>query len=258
MNKNIFFLVVVMAFPFFGCTNRTDYLRRYGDFLNYSLGDFTVLEKRTRNAGVLYRSWVWDLQFTRQNGEERIFRIDNNQPLHSSIIWGGALGIMRDSLQSIASNYFTLEELQRESSSDTRVFLWSGPRERIPSTLVLDPQNGLQLYSVTSQELVANWGFALEVECRTCDWENYTNLIKRLKTMTRTLSAYLEQDEILLRFILSDSQGFTLEDISFGGIYNRQTDTFKTLAFKNIEEKTGINFNRVPIRAIENHLDIFR
>ena len=246
-----------MIFPLLGCTNRTDYLRRYADFLRYSLGDFTVLERRTRNAGVLYRSRVWELQFTRQNGKERIFVIDNAQPLAASVIWGGAYRIFRDALKNkVAANYFMLEEFQQNSGAPTRVSLWAGPLgERRPdSARVLDPQKGLQLYSVTPQELVANWGFNLSIEVRTQDQENHTNIIERLKAMTWTLSAYLEQDEIVIRFILSHSDEPPAEDINFIGIYNRQTDKFITQTFREITEKRGANFVRTPLWQISTHL----
>jgi len=248
-----------LAFSFFGCTdffightNRVNYLRRYEAYLAYSLGDFTVLGQRFRSSGTLNRSIEWQLQFTRQNGETRLFTVDNGQALAQSVVWGGAQGIIQDALAGKAAGYFAPEELDRDTQTPTQIFLWTGPigDRRSDNSRVIDPQSGLRLYSVSPQELVAHWGFNLDIDVRSRDYANRADIIDRLKEMTRTMAAYLEQDDVIVRFTLSNSQGRHLQDLSFIGIYSRPDDAFITRSFSSVAEETGTNIANTPLWRI--------
>ena|GEM_PF-3027073 len=229
-----------------GCVSTTriteNFLEKYSDFLDYSLGDYTLLETTRGRRGASMGFWannviyrVWRLEYTDHDGETRIFRFTN----------GGRLGVMEDQVIAIAReigndmlrrdivhNYFAPEEYNfrgvgscyiepnfRDLSYRPGEYNFELPtlvevRMRPPpeASDVLSAESGLQLYSVTPHKLIANWGFSVSVSLSTSDYENYLDQRERFKAMTRTLANYLELDEISVNFALRTLRTVRLED----------------------------------------------
>ena len=222
---------------------------RYERFLSYSLGEFEIItagEIRSAGGDPNWKEWMeWEIQFTRQNGKERNFLFTDQNPFGWSVL-NHAMSMAREDIQrEVASQYFSIEELTDGSGRMLSNSTWGNVVSPGAGTVVsvfgshpntrqlvscpqfydrvLNARNGLRLYSVTPQELVSDWGFIFQVVVQTDDFENYADLIERFKAMTRTLATYLEQDQIQISF------RFDPPGMSFGGIYNRQTDTFETM-----------------------------
>ena len=215
----------------------TNVYRSYRDFLSYSLGEYEIIEERTRRvtdgpiigSSVEYR--IWELEYERQNGEVSVFQFNNRS---GSIAWD----FIRHAEEIVA------EDLMREIINDsfepaslrdiTVLVQIQGAipwEERDRSfTRELDSQTGLRLYSVTPQELLDDWNATIRVEARGYyDHGNYMSTIESLEAVTRVLADYLELDRIEVRFALFMSrQNLTpRRDVSFHGYYNRETDTFE-------------------------------
>ncbi|MCL2367695.1 MAG: hypothetical protein FWC72_01755 [Oscillospiraceae bacterium] len=238
MNK---FIPIFLGVLLLLCSNRqADYLIRYQRFLGHSLGDYQVIiDGEIRTFGEPAPEWktykLWELQFTRQNGEARTFRfVDGEFPRQ---VLAHAIDIAREEIKSeVASQYFDegLIDIHRMPIHSANVIIPG--RETvvlIPGYVdfgysfapVANPRNGLRLYSVTPQELVADWGVRFGVSVYTRDYENYADILERFKALTRTLADYLEQDETQVFFTLRGN-GEDTDEIRFRGVYHRQTDTF--------------------------------
>jgi len=240
LKKCIAFLIVVSLFTFFsGCSDHgEDYLRRYQRFLSYSLGEHQVIidgEIRTFGEPApkhkTYR--IWELEFTRQNGEERNFWFTDGDFARQVLSY--AIYIARgDIKREVASRYFDEElivtgRMPIDSANiivpraDTVVLVLGRiDLDRYSFSRVSNSRNGLRLYSITPQELVSDWGVLFSVSVSTSDYENYADILEQFKALTRTLADYLEQDEMQVFFTLRGN-----DEISFRGIYNRQADTFE-------------------------------
>jgi len=284
MKRLITFIIVVLLLPtLFGCVRYTENtLRRNRDFLRFSLGDYVVVSEvdhKYRGPAPGYIDWKsWQVQYTRESGEEITFNFDNRARQgfgwwvvhHASEIGSDAL------VNGIASSYFPPEVWgSRGLQLQPLIFPPFGlnlPEDRLDNTpendaisRALDLQNGLQLYSVTPQELVTDWGFRLDISLSYSlyleyaspeDDEDVAEVIERFKAMTRTLADYLDLEQVTLRFSLPPSEEFreSWEDVQFWGYYDRQTDIFVTKTSRELREE------REEYRAQENasHSEIQR
>jgi len=264
--KRIIVLLTALLIPLLAaCTTRitehnVNYLEIYGDFLSYSLGDFALLSEevdRRISPGGVEEFKAWTVQFVHQNGEEMQFQ------------FGNALS-MRYYVARHAER-FGVSVLSREFglANNPNVFLQMRfqhdvPREYRDYSRLVAPQSGLRLYSMTPQELVEYWGFALSVSVHNQESEQGAEALEleHAKELVRELADYIQHDEVSLSFVISayDSdedreragelrmklEDYTLwDDINLGDIslelhalqpsrttihlvYCRQSDTFKS------------------------------
>jgi len=270
-----------LIFSLTGCVTTTrvteDFLEKHSAFLNHSLGEYTLLETTRGRGGASMGFWatrviyrIWRLEYTDHNGETRIFRFTNRGQLSGmeSHVIATAREIGNDMLRrDIVYNYFTPKEYNFRSVGScyaepnfrdlayrpgeynfelpTLVEVRMRPPQEIND--VLSAESGLQLYSVTPNKLITDWGFSVSVYLSTSDYENYVDQRERFHAMTKTLANYLELDEIKVNFALRTLRTVRLEDgrtstqinerisrehsdaISFSGVYNRKTDTFEVM-----------------------------
>ena len=273
------FLVAILLLLFLaGCATRhtENYLRTYRDFLNYSLGDFEVIYDGTDSVHQQWRGTtdtyrLWHLQYMRENGEEKEFRFNNMNNMYESVIrTAGNIG--SDSLinSDMVHNYFSEAEFGLDHSQPTSVVFYMRPAADLPiqrtwqsaprpadieyaqpadPSAVTDSENGLQLSSVTSKQLVDDWGLTLQVYVTHRGEEDYADVVERLQAMLRTLSTYLGQDyiEVDLRACggqLGNERDVDPEiawELSFSGYYNRITDSFETRTVADILDLDGVH-----------------
>jgi hypothetical protein len=188
------------------------------------------------------------LQYTRYDGEVRNFSFDNqfdnglgeDYYMGNSLVSEAGLIWLDRIKQDVTGYYFAAEtmdpfanftldeidssypitltrleiELQLQKDSNSRDF-----------ADMLNPQSGLQLYSITLPELQSNWNFAFLVSVSTIDSENHLSILKQFKEMIKKLSEYSGHDHVLVDFRVSTEEGM-VGDSSFFGYYDKQTDTF--------------------------------
>ena len=249
MKKLAFFLLSLVLVAFFaGCfifDFLEDYYNRNRQFLSYSLGEYEIIvnDERTNGPHPYQTKRVWELQFTRQNGEEGQFRFVScsfTNPRFYTQVVSSAIWMARDDIhRELANRYFAEEELTAAAGTHTRdlpVRVELGPeapwfdRSIISSARVLNRQNGLRLYSVTPQELVFDWGVRFRIIVRVYIDEDYAEVFERLQAMTRTLSDYLGQDQIRIRLVqwnFTSGGNGTFHRTMFCMTYNRETGTFE-------------------------------
>ena len=223
-----------------------DYLIRYEQFLNYSLGEFEiVIDGEIESWDVSPKTWkVWELQYTHQSGEVRDFRFTNLSSNFGRIVLHHAiLNTGYEIEREIARQYFEDEELVeivvlqsdfyniQAVSQISLLQIMGRNRTGGSRTDVINRRNGLRLYAITPQELVSNWNVTFGISVFIRDNEIYEYMIDQTKEMVRTLSAYLEQDqvEVFFRFRDWDFDGeIPFED--FHLIYSRETDNFEVVS----------------------------
>ena len=215
---------------------------RHRAFLSHSLGYYEMIreysfEKQTprspfEGGGTVTRN-AWVLGFTRHNGTEMSFFFTDEYSLYRSVSFLAEQIARSHLIDEIASNYFERDSFGGtfEDHPTTRVFLsFTAPTNHYTQHLLCQ-KNGLQLSSITPQELVACWGFALRVYITTPNYESHIGTIEQMEAMTRALSAYLEQGQVEVRFTLYD-MWITNHDISFRGYYDSQMDSFETVSYR--------------------------
>lgn len=236
-------LLIVLDARLFSSFFTDDYLVRYERFLKYSLGDFVVIRDSEDHTYVRFD--VWELQYTHQNGNSGTFHFSNWEGTHfRNYVSNHARSTAGAHLESeIATQYFTnvssrvisvhpAEEVARSvyrwhwGDDDVTILVTEITR----SHQVLNHRSGLRLHSITPQELVSDWGVSFDISVVVHNYSSYERMIEQLKGMTRTLSAYLEQDETRIFFTIHDNDEapFDVSEINFSGTYYRQTDTFET------------------------------
>ena len=247
MKKRITFVLgLLLIFSITGCITTTqiteDFLENYSAFLDYSLGEYTLLETTRGRRGASMGFWannviyqIWRLEYTDHDGETRIFRFTNGDRLGGmeNQVLAIAREIGNDTLRrDIVYNYFAPEEYNFRNRGSCYIEpsfrdLPYRPKEfnvELPTLVevrmhtpqevsnVLSTESGLQLYSVTPHKLIAEWGFSVSISLSTNDYENYVDQRERFKEMTRTLADYLELDEIRVSFVLRHLRTVRLED----------------------------------------------
>ena len=254
-------LITVIVFLVSGCFNTTEnYLARYERFLNYSLGEFEVIiDGELRDAGdVSPKTWhEWIVEYTHQNGEEHQFQFTNNASKNGNTADFGRLVLRHATLnigdeieREIAKQYFIDEPLVELSVRASHSFhgmdgnpssvveiigVSSVESTNTQSALNLDPyahvinsRTGLRLNTITAQELVTDCGVNFGISVAVRDYEIYEYIIEQTKEMVRTMSAYLEQDQVEIRFRFRDHDFDgepPFEDFQL--IYCRETDNFE-------------------------------
>jgi len=244
-----------------------DYVEIHGDFLNYSLGEFRVIREFDGwDRGVEYRRWL--LGYTRNDGEMRSFSFDNFSSFGFGITLeaqdiGGeaivdAIGEFLNLDEYRVSRLYAHNRMRFETQgygddgiSVLDIKFWPNSTSGEFYNRITHPQTGIQLYSVTPAELVADWDFFIDISAESLDIENRNYVVEKLDAITRALSETLQQDRIAVWFELRNHyfdfgygnrgnrvtiDGFEDDDLielRYDWIYCRQTDTFETRAVRD-------------------------
>ena len=238
------FMTALLVLIVSGCITRdnTDYLAEHYDFLRHSLGDFEVVNEgvsriRVGDWGEHQESRTWTLQYERHDGEMRTFHL-NNALSDNIVIFAKRIALQE--LSEYMSGFFDSAEISITQFDD---LLISTPEANIAieintshlrgwfgtpaiSADIIDPHDGIKLYSITAQELMADWGATLSVRASSHGYENYMEAIEQLKTLLRALSDYLMIGQIDVDFFLHGVEPDYARDVDFLGVYNREADTF--------------------------------
>jgi len=235
-----------------------NYLVKYERFLSYSLGEFEVIiDGELRDAEpVSPKSWlVWELEYMHESGEVFNFFFSDTRHHYGTgfgrtvLHHATAIGLY-EITEEVARSYFKDEPLIELTTMIWQNFhgTTGNPNSEIqiigvmnndrshfqdalrvcPYAHVINPRTGLRLYSITAQELVSDWGVSFGISVAVRDYEIYEYMIEQTKAMVRTLAAYLDQDQMEIRFRFRDhdfEQEAPFEDFQL--IYHRETDHFE-------------------------------
>lgn len=135
----ILFIFIVFLTMLFGCSNSkdSDYVKKYGDYLDYSLGDWKVIsEKQGKSAGfggafsTKFNSWK--IEYSSSDNKKRELYLDNftgtsnNEKTFGSWINKHAEDVVDSELENeILKKYFKEDEIgtdYRQNSSQTSAF----------------------------------------------------------------------------------------------------------------------------------------
>ena len=254
-------LAIALAILISGCFNTSeDYLIRYERFLNYSLGEFEVIiDGELRDAyPVSPKTWlVWELQYTHQNGEIRNFSFSDTR--HHTTGFGrlvlrhATFNVGDEIEREIARQYFIDEPLVELSVRASHSFhgMDGNPNSVVeiigvssvertntqsvfnlaPYAHVINSRTGLRLSTITAQELVSDWGVNFGISVAVRDYDIYEYMIEQTKEMIRAMSAYLEQDQVEIRFRFRDHDfegDPPFEDFQL--IHCREADNFEMVS----------------------------
>ena len=125
---------------------RTDFLRQYGDYLQYSLGDFELLDA---GEGIFCDStnfsarW-WSVQFIDENGVEQTFGFNNVYSM-GDFVARHVGNIASETLSNHIENHYlmTLDHINRTSSR--LKFQADQSRNMRDYDRLTDPYNGIQI-----------------------------------------------------------------------------------------------------------------
>jgi len=237
----IFSLVLSLT----GCISilRADYLKKHKEFLEYSLGDFTVIDKgsdsRTGTAWkTVYRYWT--LQYKNENNENDTFYFTNSGSFESDVlrkadslateeIWAeieGAFPSLEgwDAAISYDVRSENIDDIAKETAHIKRV-TYFGDYDH--GADILDTQNGIKLSAVTARELAERWGFALkfDIEMVLNDGQRFAEVHKKFIPMFRHAAEYLNCESVPFGFMVwgKMENGMYLID----GRYNKTTDSIQ-------------------------------
>lgn len=243
----LFLIIVTLSLFLIACEalSATDYLAKHRDYLNRSLGQHEVTERR-RMVYADESFYRVSISYARQNGDYRSITFsgagnNGDADLARVILAEARRDSSFDLVESIASNYFPEEKISLPGSTNTifdsriRIHMSSEWRGRVnpytsPSA-VLDPYNGLFLYDMSPQVLTEKWGFIAWVSFSSADRDSYTQDVDSVKEMTRTLATYLNQDVVPIQFgfnkyYLEEDDLEIASSLGFYGYYDRPTDSF--------------------------------
>jgi len=203
MKRFLVCLAAILAFSLAACDNvqefDADFLEIYGDFLRYSLDDFELVHEGTdgdrfHRSVARWRTWV--LRFEHEDGEERYFYFNNIGQHHfirSVIHYAQRIGASQLSGEIDGINH-------------RNVFLSLHFQNDIPFAyreyeLLIDPQSGISLSSLTWRELVKDWGFDVSITVHSRDAARDADMLEFTKELVRVLSYYVTQDYIDVEFV---------------------------------------------------------
>jgi len=241
-----------------------DYIEIHGDFLSYSLGEFNVIQEfEGWDRGTYYRRWL--VGYTRHDGEVRSFSFDNFSSFGLAVVFEaqdiaraaiiGVIGEFIDldgywvsSLHAHNQMHIEYRGYRNDGINALRITFWTDSSSREFYNMIIHPQTGIQLYSVTPAELVADWDFAIHITAESLDIDNRNYVVEKLDAMVRALSETFQQDRIAVRFELRNHNfdfgygrngtvaGFDDDDLielRYEWVYCRETDEFETSAVRN-------------------------
>jgi len=228
--------------------------REYRDYLSYSLGDYQVVDVRRLQNGPAdgpFGNWVidWHLQYHNQYGEQMIFKIrwgGYHYNLVGDIFYNATSDAEKRMEQEIVSRFFPVIDKHAVISSEDRsmgVYVrwvddkrgWGQNKEWYVHAT--EPYTGLNLSTVTTQELVLDWDceFRVVVGSDSCDYD-FRGLFESLEPMIRELCMYSKQENFEVS--LGCRRGSCH---SFKGyyIYNDRSDAYETelLKYQRVESR---------------------
>jgi len=248
----ILFFIIIIGIIFllmFGVQNRREIITyvRFGSFLNYSLGDYTRVEREKKGDAFGHHIVIWTLEYQRVNGEsDRITLIlrsgsRSNMERHFSnvFIYHGTNMVMDDLLRESVERHFSVTEESRTAlihsirrhfyiedyeNMGLTVRIGFGERSRslpLDASRVLDRRNGIQLYSLTPYILFNEWESILEISLYSHNHDVSLNYLQeRFEALVRDVSQSYHIPVVKANLRHGETR--------FIGYYFLETDAFET------------------------------
>lgn len=258
-------LVWLCLIPFLlsACTEhyKTDYIRKFDDYLDYSLGDYKVVEKeqvewRADPLPLRGTGYRWVLAFTDDRGMERKFGF-----LNYGYTKGGDAANFGYAVRDYAAElgqeqivseillaHFQPEEVGWDAYKTNSSHLSVAVLDEYIShdseyyARFVDRKKGISLKSVTPEQLVNDWDILYEIEFFTSleDEVQRKQLIAKAEDVLRDYAKYVNNYDLLPVEI----NGEETSD-GYYGTYDRETDTFTWITMAEYLES---------LRYIDGHL----
>jgi hypothetical protein len=178
MKKLSLFGFIVFLTMLIGCGNSkgSNYVNNYGDYLDYSLGDWKVVSENQGKSGGFGGAFSkkfnsWEIEYSSSDNKKRVLYLDNftgtsnNEKTFGSWINKHAEDIVDSGLENeILRKYFKEEEIgtdYRQNSSQTSTFFLLdnaiGPvKKEEYFKQIIKPGSGIKLNELTAKNLFEN------------------------------------------------------------------------------------------------------
>ena len=185
---------------------RTDFLSLYDDYLQYSLGDFKLLDSGedifcdSTNISVLW----WSVEFIDETGKEQTFSFSNFNRMGNSVARH-----VGDIASEALSNYIEdhclitldhLSEIYTRLAFQADQYRYSHLRDY---DRLIDLQNGIQLrYFLDAHTLLHEWDFNFRDLTISSDSEyTFEEVFEEVEELIRSIAIYLELDSLCFRLL---------------------------------------------------------
>lgn len=246
MRKGFTFILLLWVLPLLlgGCSQqyRTNFIKKFDSYLQYSLGDFEVLSEeeikwRADPLPVSGTGKRWVVAFTDDRGVSREFVFLNYGYTQGGDASNFGYAVMEYAMElgkeqiieDVLLKYFRPDEIgleeYRTNETKTSVLL---KNERPPKgddyyANFVDPKKGLQLKSIHPKQLIHEWGASYSVRFNTLidEEDQMKAFIAKIEQVARQYMKYVDHDNLPPIEI----DGANYED-GFHGTYHKETDSF--------------------------------
>lgn len=261
-------LIILLALVTIGCSEhyKTDFLKKFDSYLQYSLGEFEVIDKqeikwRADPLPVSGTGIQWVVNFTDDRGIEREFKFRNygytqgGDPSnfgYAVMEYAVSLG-KEQVITDVLLKYFHPEEIglqeNRTNETKTSVLVMNEYPLKGDDYYVnfVHPKKGLQLKSIHPKQLVQEWGASYGFKFNTIiddDDDQMKELIAKIEQALRDYAKYVDDYDLLP----VEVQGENYDD-GYYGTYDKETDTFTWISMKDYLESLKYidgNLKKVP------------
>ncbi|MCL2363608.1 MAG: hypothetical protein FWC71_02975 [Defluviitaleaceae bacterium] len=216
-----------------GCTRisfNDDHFRTYRRYLNYAFGDFELVEAR-RGSDLQgepqfgmrwYRYRVWEIAYTRPDGEAGTFIFNNRGSMRGQVraaAFAIAYADMADVIANYSNNFRIMGFADGNILAETRVTLGLDFVD-INEVNILCSKMGLQLSTATTQSLMADWRLGLNhVDARQFATPTVTGA-GNLLDIVRALSVYATEEGVLRFTLVLDIRSSYINSVTINGSYD--------------------------------------
>lgn len=246
-----------------GCTKhyKTNYIKKFRAYLNYSLGPYEVLEEeqihwRANPLPVKGSGYRWVVAFSDDRGIQREFEFRNygytqggDKPNFGYAVMDYALGLGEEQINAdVLSKYFKPEEIglheYETNATQTSVAVFS----EYPSmgndyyASFVDPKKGLRLKSIHPKQLVNDWGTSYKFKFFTLinDEDQIKELLAKIEQTLRDYAEYVDNYDLLPVEVEVEDYGH-----GYYGTYDKEKDSFTWITIEEYHES---------LRYIDGHL----
>jgi len=241
-----FFIILVIVTILFGIRDilspqgfltrtriRTDFLRQYNDYLQYSLGDFKLLnsgEGLVCTSTNLSARW-WSVQFIDENSVEQTFSFSNLHSMGSNVARHVGSNASKALSNHVVAHYLT--NLDHLSSITTRLEFQADQLRHLRDYYrLVDLHNGIQLkYFLDASTLLHEWDFNfIDLTISSNSEYSFEEVLEEVEELIRNIAIYLELDSLCFRFLHTtnrENRGtFWRFDQTTDGLYQVQQHCF--------------------------------
>lgn len=252
----ILLLSILLASITTGCSEhyRTDFLKKFDSYLQYSLGEFEVIDKqeikwRANPLPVSGTGLRWVVGFTDDRGNERDFEFRNygytqggDQSNFGYAVMEYAMSLGKEQIiTDVLLKYFHPDEIglqEEDSTNETKTSVLVMNEYPLKGddyyTNFVHPKKGLQLKSIHPKQLIHEWGASYSFKFNTLiddDDDQMKELIAKIEQALRDYAKYVDNYDLLPVEVQGENY-----DSGYHGTYNKETDSFTWITMEDYLE----------------------